>query len=92
MVPEYIEVKLAYIDDSIYSFDLLIFACEELFRLYVDFFAQNEMIERIKELKVGDLLDEVLEITMINAELDVDNYHNVGISLLNRNFPDSKPS
>jgi hypothetical protein len=29
---------------------------------------------------------------MINAELDVDNYHNVGISLLNRNFPDSKPS
>lgn len=46
-------------------------------------------VEKIKTLKVGDMLN-VYKITQMSTDLK-DDYYGVGLKLKNTNFPNSKP-
>jgi hypothetical protein len=79
--PKYIEVKNIWDgDDSIGSIDDLIFAVEELFQKNLEIFATNDMIDKIKTMKVGDKVGRY-EVLGITTEVKNDYYHAVGLTL-----------
>lgn len=88
--PNYIEIELALIgDESIYSLDKLIFACDELFSIYLCKFAENDTLAKLKDLKVGDnmggyIIEEVL------TDVKNDYYHSAGVKYYNPKFPPKK--
>lgn len=88
--PKRVELK-GYFNGSrsIDSIDSTIFAAEELSCLHGELFAENEMLEKIKTLKVGQMLS-AYKITEIKTEVKNDYYHAVGLSWVNTNFEDSK--
>lgn len=90
--PKHVEIKNVWDGgkDFITSIDEFIFCCEELFGKYQEYFAINEVLEKIKTFKVGDMLG-VYKITKIKTTVKDDYYHNVGIEIQNTNFPNSKP-
>ena len=77
--------------DDLSSIDDFAYCCEELFEKYLEHFAMNEMLEKIKTFKVGDMLD-TYKITYASTEVKDEYYHGVGLSLFNTNFPNSKES
>lgn len=87
---KFTEVRTAFIgDENIQSLDDVIFGCDELFQMYLVKFAENEMLEKIKTLKVGDMFSSY-KITKIRTEVKDEYYHAVGLEYQNTNFPDSK--
>jgi hypothetical protein len=90
--PEWVEVKNAWNGgEDISSMDMVLFAFDELFNKYLELFAENDMIEKVKTFNVGDRLG-AYEITKVGTKLKDNYYYNVGLSLKNTNFPDSEPS
>lgn len=76
---------------TIHSIDQMIFAAEELSVIHVELFAENEMLEKIKTLKVGDMVGSY-RIDGIRTELDdtYGAYHGVGVKIQNTKFPDGE--
>lgn len=91
--PDHIEAKNIWNggDDDISSINDFIFCCDELFHKYLELFSQNEMLKKLKTIKVGDMLD-AYKVTSVNTTVKDDYYHNAGLELQNTNFKDSKPS
>lgn len=99
--PEFCEVKQAFYqrggwgsDVDIYSIDLMIYCAEELSNEHTTHFAQNEMVEKVKTIKVGDKISSYLveEVRTDLGDSDEPYYHGVGLCLKNTNFEDSKAS
>lgn len=87
---KFTEVKTAFVgDEGVDSLDDVIFGCDELFQMYLEKFSENEMLEKIKTLKVGDMFSSY-KITKIRTEVEDEYYHGVGLNYINTNFPDSK--
>jgi len=88
--PEFTEVKIGQVGDSTHSLDLLTFACDEVFNLHSQYFAENEMANKIADFKVDDMLGNVYKITEVKKEIDKEYYYNTGLSFINTNFPNEK--
>lgn len=91
--PDHLDIKIAWTGhDDLHSIENFIYCCEELFRKHCDMFAENEMVERIQTINVGDILDKSYVVTKVNKKVHNGGYyHGTGISLSNLNFPDSNP-
>jgi hypothetical protein len=85
--PKYVEVKLAYIRESIHSYDLLIFACEELSNIHLGLFAQIDMFARIQSVNAGDTVGRY-KVEKVYKELKNEYYHGVGIKFVKSNGGD----
>lgn len=81
--PKHIEVEIVMNDRDINSYDLLIYACEEISLLERNFFAENEMLEKIKTFEIGKVLPNGYIILDIITDLNNDYYHNVGLKIKN---------
>jgi hypothetical protein len=91
--PKHTEFKLAmYGSDSVDSLDVLLFAADEIFSTYMCTYAENEALEQIKGLKVGDKFGRSYIITEVRTDHEEgDDYHGCGLKYTNNNFPDKKP-
>jgi len=91
--PDHIEAKNIWNGgmDDLSSINDFIFCCDELFDKYLELFAKNEMMDRLKTIKVGDMLG-VYKVTAVRAATKDEYYHDAGLELKNTNFKDSKPS
>lgn len=82
VIPEHCKVKIAFIGQEIYSYDLLIFGCEELDTLQQELFAENEMWQIIKKINVGDMVGNK-KVVSVHTELSKHYsdpyYHSLGI-------------
>ncbi len=89
--PEYVEVKNIWDggDMDISSIDDFIYCCDELFSKHLEKFAETEMLDRLKTIKVDDMLG-VYKVISVNTEIKDDYYHSAGLKLKNTNFKDSK--
>ncbi len=88
--PDYVEVKNIWDgDENISSLDLFSFACEEMFHKYTTFFAENEMFQKVKTLKVGDIVGHYT-VLKVHDQLENDYYHGVGLTLGDTNGKDSE--
>ena len=89
--PDYIEIKPIWngSEDDINYVDDFIFCCEELFGKHLELFAQTDMLDKLKTIKVGDMLNryEVLE---VRTEVEDDYYHDAGLKLKGTNGVDSE--
>lgn len=95
-VPKYTDVKIVMTNrENVDSLDLLLFACDELFSMYLSTYAENEVLEQIKKYKVGDKFGSSYVITKVKTEFPKEYsdpyYHDVGLEIINNNFPGSKP-
>lgn len=79
-IPKHVSIELAMIDQSLYSIDKLIFAVEELSTIEMQLFAENEMVEMIKKIKIGDVVGSH-KVTGISTELTDDYYYDLGLYL-----------
>lgn len=80
-VPKYTEVKCVFTREVIDNIDLLIFACSEITQKHLEIFAENEMLDRVKTLNVGDPFGEVYEVVETRTEVENNYYHGVGITI-----------
>ena len=83
-VPKFIDVKVAFSNEMIHSYDKIIFAFEELSSLNHTLFAENTMLEKLKEgaIKIGDKIgrDKVIEVcTKFPEQYSDPYYHGVGV-------------
>lgn len=78
---KHIKVKCVWSgsDDDIDNIDMFNFACEEIFQKFLEVFSQNDMLERVKTVKVGDKLGEYT-VTSVKKAVKDEYYHGVGIS------------
>lgn len=83
--PANVEVKNIYDGESIYSYDRLVFACEELSSINSHLFAENEMFEKIKTIKKGDKLGKYT-VKEVVTKLKDGYYHGVGLKLSDENY------
>lgn len=83
----FIELKQALDDESIYSLDLLVFACDELFEKHFEMYAQTETLKQLNQFKVGEIFKKDfhgdVKIEYIETEVKNDYYHAVGLGLIN---------
>jgi hypothetical protein len=78
---KYVKVENVYNGgDDVSNLELLLFACDELFQKYLVSYAENEMLDKIKTLKVGDKFGRNYVIKNIKTEVKDDYYHAVGMS------------
>jgi len=87
--PKHTKIKLSLVGDSVSSLDEFIFACDEIFQTFLEKIAENDLLEKLKTLNVGDMFS-TYKITDIRTEVKDDYYHAVGLSYVNTNFPNSK--
>jgi len=87
--PEYCEVKNAYDGENITSVDLLIYCAEELSDKHMELFAQNDMMETLKQLQAKGVIGENFErgtVKSIDTEFPKDYdepyYHAIGIEVV----------
>lgn len=75
-----------YSEAQIQSIDLLVFCMEEIDTLHVQLFAENTMVEKLKELesRVGEQFDYQYKIESVNTEVKDEYYHNTGVTLVRR--------
>jgi len=85
---KHIKVKLGINNENIDSYDLLIFACEELSNFGQQLFAENDILEKIKTLKIGNKFNSRFgEYTIVNIDTEFSKhysdpyYHSVGLTL-----------
>lgn len=82
--PKYVKVENIYDGgEHVTNLDLFLFACAEIFNIFSEFYAENEMFEKIKTLKVGDKFGTSYTIKEIKTKLKDGYYHGVGIVYLN---------
>lgn len=81
-VPDHMEIKLAFSQKNISSLDNFIFCMEELSTIYTELFAENTMLQKIKELKSGDQLNDRYKIGKVITEVKDNYYHGAGIELI----------
>lgn len=82
---EHVEIKRIFKNKEIYSYDLLVFASEEISNLERDLFAENEMFEKIKTMNVGDKVGKY-EVLQVFSELKNEYYHGVGLKLNDKSY------
>ena len=86
VIPEYCDVKVGFMGNQVYSYDLLIFGCEELSTLNIELFAENEMWTLIKKIKVGDVIGRK-KVEYVKTELPKEYsdpyYYGLGVKLEN---------
>lgn len=91
--PSYTKVETAFASkDSINSLDTLFFAMDEICSKYLSTYAEKDVLNLIKDYKVGDMFGKAYKITKVATEVQDGYYHGVGLEFQNTNFPDSKPS
>jgi len=83
-IPKHVEIKIAMLGPSIYSFDKLVFAAEELSNIEIEVFAEIDMWNILKKIKVGDMVGKS-KISGISKTLKDDYYHGLGITLSDDN-------
>lgn len=81
---KHIKVKCVWSgsEDDISDIDLFNFACEEIFQKFLEVFSENDMLERVKEIRVGQQLGAYTVTSVMKAVKD-DYYHGVGIKWKN---------
>lgn len=79
--PEFVEVKEAFCNTEISSIDLFVFCMEELDQIHLTLFAENDMVEKLKEFKAGDVLNERYTIKRVASDVNDDYYHSTGLTL-----------
>lgn len=80
--PGHVELKPIFNDRSINSIDNFVFCMEELENIYHELFAENTMIQRLKELNSGEKLDDRYKIGKIITDVKNDYYHSAGIEMI----------
>lgn len=65
--------------DTVYNLNHIIFAMDEICGKYSECFAQNEVLEKLKTLSVGDTFGDYYTISEVRTEVKDDYYHNAGI-------------
>ena len=81
--PDYVDVKNVYNGgDDVSDLDSLLFACDELFNKYLECYAENEMIDKLKSFHVGDKFGKVYTIKEIKTDIKDEYYHNIGINFI----------
>lgn len=80
--PEQVKIELAFDNNSISSIDNFAFCMEEIDSVFLSLFAENTMLQRIKEIKSGKKLGDRYKAGEIRTEVKDDYYHAVGISLI----------
>lgn len=85
-----VKASIGLDDGSAYNLDLLIFATDELFSKYIQVYSENDILNTIKKIEVGDMLD-VYKVVRIESELIDGEYHSCGLELQNTNFPKEVP-
>lgn len=88
--PDHIELKLIFQDKSIHSIDAFVFCMEELENFYQQLFAENTMVQKLKELKTGEKLNDRYKIGEITTTIKDDYYHAVGIQMIDTMNSDKK--
>lgn len=87
--PKHVIVESVYNSENISSVDKIIFASEELFQLNLVLFSEIDVIDKIKEFKVGDNFGKDFHgdvtINKIKTEVVDDYYHAVGIETIDSN-------
>ncbi|WP_300571224.1 hypothetical protein [Flavobacterium sp.] len=84
--PKFTEVKIAFVgEESVHSLDTLIFACDELFHMYLMKFAENETLAKLKDLKAGDAFGKYYTIASVSLDLKEGYYHGVGLKKYRNN-------
>lgn len=87
--PDYIEFKNIWNGgDDLSSIDNFVFCCDELFDKYLELFAETDMLDKIKTIKVGDMISTYKVENVITESKD-GYYHGVGLKWHNTNFPES---
>lgn len=85
--PDYVEVKNVYNGgEDVNNLDMFLFACDEIFQTFLECYAENEMLEKIKTFKVGDTFGEDYTILEVRTEVKNDYYHSVGLKYSRVNF------
>jgi hypothetical protein len=89
--PSYVDVELIFTSpESINKIDLFVFLCEELSTLYSHIYSETIMLDKIKKIKVGDMLDECNVVVKTSVDVKDDYYHNTGITT--KDIRDNKES
>ena len=89
-VSNYIEIKLAFNDKQISSIDRFVFCLEELDTIYLELFAENIMLKKLKDFKTGDKLDDRYTIGEIKTEVKDKYYYSAGMELIDTKNNDKK--
>jgi len=91
-MPKYCEVEKAFCsDETIFSYDCLIFCAEELSNKHLELFAENDMLDIVKQLanKVGCEFTGDKKINRVVTEFSPHYsepyYHGVGIETIDKN-------
>ena len=77
---DYVEVEVAYTGGDIVSkLDSLLFACGEISQMFLECYAENEMLAHIKTLKTGDKFGDKYTVKEVRVEVEDDYYHDAGL-------------
>lgn len=79
-IPKHVVVKIGLVHKSIHSYDLLIYAAEEIGSLQDQLYSENEMWEIVKKIKVGDVVGRY-KVVSTHTELIDGYYHGIGLYL-----------
>lgn len=81
----HIDVKCVWSggDDDVEDIDLFNFACEEIFQKTLELFSVNDMLERVKKVKVGEMFGEY-EVIEVRKKVENEYFHGVGIKWKNK--------
>ncbi len=90
--PKYVNIKTIWSGgvESVSSIDEFIYCCEEIFSRYLEIFSKTDMLEKIKEFKVGQILNNKYEIIDIRTDVKNEYYHGVGLTLKGTNGRESE--
>lgn len=86
--PDHCEVEMIFIGETIYSIDKLIFCAEELSRTHLEIFAENDTLDKLKEItdSVGEKFNYEYHIKDVCTEFPKEYtepyYHGVGLNLV----------
>lgn len=87
-LPKHCKVETCYEGESISSLDKFAFACDELSSKHLALFAENEMLEKLKTLKVGADFGTHDTIESISTEFPKQYsdpyYHGVGLNIISK--------
>ena len=75
--PEYSKMEVIFEDREITSIDDFVFLVEEISEQHLSFYAETEMIEHIKKIKIGDEINGK-KVTKITTEADC--VHSIGLA------------
>jgi hypothetical protein len=79
-LPKWVETKLILDSETIYSIDRLIYACEELSNIHAQLFSETDMLEKIKSIEIGHIVDRK-KVSKIVTEVKDNYYHAVGLEV-----------